>query len=395
VSSTFAITDIPRFKSIFIQLGSEGHKIRVAGEIHRAVEEIERARPELVIFQNHLSGLAADIVLKHLKGRNGNSRCRYALISQPESFPPEFATQLAGIIDPTLPDEQIKSLIVKLLANQPVAHTFNTLAEPFIQQQIEAKQFANASPDSHTEDELPLLTYSMPRRPNKSIISAFSQHLDTSVDDLHEGSSSSQETAIRNAGFRHVPLAIEDLDPPAPKRNLMLWLSAAVVVIVIIVTVIQNNPKQKQIAIEPARQQGTSVTTQPDIQKPASSQQQPHARLSQLPSFIVRSALDKEYGARNPGWERYLQTNGEFRVFRELDGSIKAFQLIDRSPKGVTETSYNSMLQELTGITSMRPAASEIKDGFEIRRGDLAGIQLVQYRDAKNGKIRGFVLTWP
>jgi hypothetical protein len=215
------------------------------------------------------------------------------------------------------------------------------------------------------------------------------------VDDLHESSSSPQETAIRNAGFRHVPLAIEDFDPPAPKRNMMLWLSVAVVVIVIIVTVIQNSPKQKQIAIEPAKPQVASVSTKPEVQRPNSSQQQPRVRLSQLPSFIVRSTLDKEYGARNPGWERYLQANGEFRVFRELDGSIKAFQLIDRSPKGVTEASYNTMLQELAGVTSMRPAASETKDGFEIRRGDLAGIQLVQYRDAKNGKIRGFVLTWP
>ena len=69
--------------------------------------------------------------------------------------------------------------------------------------------------------------------------------------------------------------------------------------------------------------------------------------------------------------------------------------MIDRSGAGIQESFYISILKELAGATAMRPTSSEIKEGYEIRRGDLAGLQLVQYRDAQGGRMRGFVITWP
>ena len=69
--------------------------------------------------------------------------------------------------------------------------------------------------------------------------------------------------------------------------------------------------------------------------------------------------------------------------------------MIDRSGAGIQDAFYISVLKELAGATAMRPTSSEIKEGYEIRRGTVAGLELVQYRDAQGGRLRGFVVTWP
>ncbi len=107
------------------------------------------------------------------------------------------------------------------------------------------------------------------------------------------------------------------------------------------------------------------------------------------------SGLDPSYGKEHPGWESYRGATSEYRVFREPDSTIKAIQVIDRSGSGMQESFYISALKELAGATAMRTTSSEIKEGYEIRKGEVAGLQLVQYRDAQGGRLRGFVVTWP
>jgi hypothetical protein len=118
-------------------------------------------------------------------------------------------------------------------------------------------------------------------------------------------------------------------------------------------------------------------------------------RLKTLPSFIPADSADPGYTEDNPGWTSYHGQANEFRIFREQDGTIKALQVIDRSGAGIQDTFYRSILKELAGASAVRTSSSEIKEGYEIRRGAVAGLELVQYRDAKGGRLRGIVITWP
>ena len=62
-----AITDIPRMTALFERLARQIPGLTVVSEIHRGIEELESRKPELVFIQNHLAGLSADILHKHLK----------------------------------------------------------------------------------------------------------------------------------------------------------------------------------------------------------------------------------------------------------------------------------------------------------------------------------------
>lgn len=43
----------------------------------------------------------------------------------------------------------------------------------------------------------------------------------------------------------------------------------------------------------------------------------------------------------------------------------------------------------------MHTISSEVKEGYEIRRGTVAGLELLHYRDAQGGRLRGVVISWP
>ena len=133
------------------------------------------------------------------------------------------------------------------------------------------------------------------------------------------------------------------------------------------------------------------------LQQPGNGQLLSHGpgRLRKPPSFLPLSGLDPSYSREHPGWQSYKGLTNEYRVFKEMDGTIKAIQIIDRSGGGIQDSFYTSALKELAGATSMRTTSSEIKEGYEIRKGEVAGLQLVQYRDAQGGRLRGFVVTWP
>jgi len=151
--------------------------------------------------------------------------------------------------------------------------------------------------------------------------------------------------------------------------------------------------KMDSIAVTPpAPQKIISVTRQ----LPSLPVLQARDRLRKLPGFIPKEGLDQAYSKDNPGWENYRGLTNEYRIFRDKSGKIQAIQVIDRSGAGIQEVFFSSALQELAGVTTISAPSSEIKEGYEIRRGTVGGLQLLQYRDAQDGgRMRGFVITWP
>lgn len=437
--TTLVITDIPRLAALFEQIAAERGSLMVVSEIHRGIEELERIKPGLIIIQNHLSGLSADIVHKHLKSRLGKRKARFALISPSETLEVELSARFEAILDPALSDEQLEQLITSLLTRpdtsqakeiKPVSSILelplpmvDEAALPDLQPPNELTAATDTS--SHPEQPDTLLlpelaasrvpeaealpdpgTYARPRLPNRSIISAFSQHLETTADELQPRpapfADRAEELAIRD--LHHEPHLPQTDQQPAPLfRRTGFWLVTGTVALVVLITLFQQSPRstKKEVSTpQPPLTVQRPAEAPPTAQQPVASNQpalQSHGggRPRSLPSFIPQSGIDPAYSKDNPGWSSYHGQTNEYRVFREKDGTIKAVQVIDRSGAGVQDGFYVTVLKELAGVTSMHPTSSEIKEGYEIRRGTVAGLDLVQYRDAQGGRLRGFVVTWP
>lgn len=415
-----AITDIPRMTAFFERMVQQYPDLIVVNEIHRGIEELENRKPEVVLIQNHLSGLSADILHKHLKSRLGPHKARFGLISAAATLDVAISAQFETILDPALNDTQLEQALVRILQRQPPpgprdSTTLNQPAvasaipdqdpEPALQQQLIPSV---AAAPAAADDEPPAdpLTYEMPRRPGLSIISDFSKQLDTRSDAVRTEPAlfAEREQELRIRDLHQEPHLITDFEEPQPwYRKTPFILVSVTLVLVVAISLFQHRAslppkaapaaKPSPAATPPAAVTAPAVQPQPDLKQGLSSHGAGRPR--NLPSFVPREGRDPGYGKENPGWENYHSQTSEYRIFREKDGTIKAIQVIDRSGAGIQESFYISILKELAGATTMRPTSSEIKEGYEIRRGDLAGLQLVQYRDAQGGRMRGFVITWP
>lgn len=424
--STLVITDIPRISALFERIAVERDDLVVVSEIHRGIEALEQHGPDLIIIQNHLSGLSADILHKHLKSRLNRRKARFALISPSESLDVELSGRFETILDPALSDEQLESTIEQLL-NQPAMPARSATSQVSSILELPPTADLEVTPESATDtvqfsptpaapaDNLAPatlttaaepLTYDRPRRPNLSIISAFSQHLESTVEEVQPRSAARAELDD-TAPIDQLPpepfVLTDDQRPSVPSlvRRTSFWLVVGTVVLVVIITLVQQRPRSAQQVSLPDAPSAQAPLNSGILPAPSAAGEQGRlpshglVRPKSLPSFIPADSIDPAYGKDNPGWESYHGQANEFRLFREQDGAIKALQVIDRSGAGMQDAFYNSILKELAGVSTMRPSSSEIKEGYDIRRGTAGGLELVQYHDAQGGRLRGIVITWP
>lgn len=425
------ITDIPRMTALFERVALVCPDLTLVNDIHRGIEDLDRRRPDLVIFQNRLSGLSADILHKHLKSRLGSRRTRFVLISTSESLDVDLSARFDAILDPALDDAQLEQSILRLtglagpqdgpLPPEPDVGAVAS-AKPVMPDEARLSPVAGGEKvggtfplalpvdlqrDDEESPETPLV-YELPKRTGRKIVSEFSLQLEQQgADHVQQPVPQEmyEEPPVRR-NLHQPPHVIVDSDRIRPwyHRTAPL-LIAATLAVVLAVSVVQYRsgkaPAEQSQEAPPGasavQQAVSSSTVSTSAPSPARQNLASHGggRPRTLPGFVPRDGHDPSYGRQHPGWELYLGTTSEHRVFRESDGSIKALQIIDRSGVGVQESFYTSVLKELAGVTAMRPTSSEVKEGYEIRRGEVAGLQLVQYRDAQGGRLRGFVITWP
>ena len=417
-----AITDIPRMSDLFERLAQQHQGLVVVSEIHRGIERLESIQPEVVIIQNHLAGLSADILHKHLKSRLGRRKVRFALISTSDLLDVELSSRFELILDPALSDEQLEQVMQKLFMARETSLPQTQQARLEKPESSEIAKDLSLLPQQHDTTEKTSFvastdgilseagTYELPKRPGLKIISDFSKQLDTNAVDFKPipapPSYREQELSVKD--LHRIPHLIDDDDNPQPwYRRTGVLLVMTTLVVVVAVSLYQNRTLKQdtnKIAAPDAHTAPKAApATVPATSAPemiTNTTRQPlgshgEGRPRTLPGFIPKEGLDQSYSKDNPGWDSYRGQTSEYRVFREKNGAIKAIQVIDRSGAGIQETFYTSVLKELAGAAAMRPTSSEIKEGYEIRHGEVAGLQLVQYRDAQGGRMRGFVITWP
>ena len=131
------------------------------------------------------------------------------------------------------------------------------------------------------------------------------------------------------------------------------------------------------------------VTQVPAVQNSISASQR--QELTVLPSFIPLAGHDRQFASQKPGWERYVGTDSEFRVFRSA-GKIKAVQVLATNSNVISESRLKTILIELTGTSKYRITSREQKLGFQVSRATVnQNVDLLIYR-RKTG-VHAFVVS--
>jgi CheY-like chemotaxis protein len=115
--------------------------------------------------------------------------------------------------------------------------------------------------------------------------------------------------------------------------------------------------------------------------------------IQQLPSFVPVNGRDASFSTQRPGWERYVDSRRDVRVFRQ-SGRIKALQVIAPPGQVITEASVKSALRELTGNADFVSGSRERQGNYLLQRsrvGQRGGVLL--YRKIPAEAIVAFVVS--
>ncbi|MBC8019387.1 MAG: hypothetical protein H7X83_12825 [Verrucomicrobia bacterium] len=147
-----------------------------------------------------------------------------------------------------------------------------------------------------------------------------------------------------------------------------------------------SGPSAQPVVVAPAARPPEPVIT---VQKPLS----PPARKTAvpLPAFIPQAGLDSSFASQKPGWERYVDTTMDYRVYRPV-GKIKALQVLGLKNHDIGESRLKSILIELLGVGEYRVTSRGQKLGYHVSRATVGQkAELLIYR--KNTTIRAFVVS--
>jgi hypothetical protein len=134
-----------------------------------------------------------------------------------------------------------------------------------------------------------------------------------------------------------------------------------------------------------------AVQPVPIAQKPAQTKAHKTSLPAILPAFIPREGLDESYAAKNPGWERYIGKQSEFRVFSD-GGKIKAVQILATAANVIPDSLVKTVLTELTGSKDYQIASKTNESGFLVLRGSAAKKTAVIFY-TKESDVLAFVVS--
>ena len=132
------------------------------------------------------------------------------------------------------------------------------------------------------------------------------------------------------------------------------------------------------------------------IPKPAAEPKPATGFNSALPSFVPLKGRDSSYAISKPGWERYVNSAREVRVFRAND-RIKAVQIMAGRGKTLDSGFLETVLQELVGSSTHTLGPRELKQGYQgymVQQGSVGKkAELIVYRKKQTDAIVAFVVS--
>lgn len=118
------------------------------------------------------------------------------------------------------------------------------------------------------------------------------------------------------------------------------------------------------------------------------------AGIKTVPPFTAGAKLDAAYGKKHPGWQRYVDSKAEYKLFKEAD-LYKALQVIARGKEPVSDQLFKRMLLEFSGGDSFQVESAVQKGDYLVERGVAkGGAALTVYRKSNDHKMKALVLYY-
>lgn len=179
-----------------------------------------------------------------------------------------------------------------------------------------------------------------------------------------------EEEAVQlEAAQEGIPWAFEG--EPFVKKSTWKWYQVVELLLVLCLSaggwylIKQKSPAAQSGAKEAASATApSSLSPSSGAKKPVTAQAQ-QAETAQLPAIIPIAGLDPSFAAQNPGWERYVGKESEFRLFSS-EGKLKAVQVTAAKGHVLSESLLKTILVELTGSGKYSVTSREEKLGFQL-----------------------------
>ena len=400
-----------------------GVTLRMATTLADLPADISSAPPELLLLQNRLSGLSAEILSRHIRKQ----------LTDPEKTTLVVLTESAGdapeeiTIETAVTDEELLAAIASLITKG--RHEKNTLPEIPVGQPVVAAPAEDPVPVAHADREADrsVVTDSHPADASDVVslgnVAAVGTAATKETVSTHTPPLKFQEEldSLTGGGISpDQPGASADLRRPAPGGRNWRWpiiciVAIAVVTIIILSTRVPPTAPVPQPGASPLEAAGKVPTGKgegviaPDAAgnakiaptpgenvspaPPSSPDREKIIRRTELPRFIPPQSRVPEGNAK-PGWEKYVTASSEFRIFRQ-GREIKALQAIDLTGKGLSRSFFTRAILEMAEVRDYRLLSKEIKGEYLVKKGSLAAnASVILYKKKDDTQLKAFVIHY-
>ncbi|ACM19669.1 hypothetical protein Geob_1309 [Geotalea daltonii FRC-32] len=334
-------------------------------------EEVKSGSPAVIFIQNRLSGLSGDILARHLRTFFSSEAGSVILLSADNSDSPQALKFVDDCIDLNQSDAEVALRVTEALNNHMCKSGSNTP-----DMAISGGPGAPA-PVTEVTDRVSLSGDQISLQQKATVDSPFLDKLEGALTDLE-------------------PFPIQDRTPPpseshyaeragdfvieeeTPRQRVWFYLGISIVFAASLYFFIGG---KLQVNRKPSTTSATATIPRTEA----------GPGMTRLPAFIPTSRPDLAYGKEHPGWERYLDSSNEFKVFRK-NGVISALQIIDRSAKGLSGSFVRNVLHESAAAVSYSITSTEVKGNYIIEKGVTDKASVIVYRRRSDRQMKAFVL---
>jgi hypothetical protein len=315
--------------------------------------------------------------------------------------------QLAEMISENARDQQIIEL-ANATARNVIAKNISSPSEPTdssVQIALPAISLESEAPDVHRAGNHSKTPSAVPRIPVSAVHAALpvQKHSTSTTPDVQPPPISPADFRIeRERGSKIVAqgesLRTFEMNHRSKTATRKRYLIMVVVIMLCLLAggwhLVKKNRSLEQSRIIESPQAtvseltAQSVTPLPVTQKSISTAQR---ETTALPSSIPLEGHDPDFAAKKPGWERYIGSDYEYRVYRS-GSRLKAIQVLATNGGVIGEPRLKLLLTELTGTGEYHITLQEQKHGFQLTHAIVnRKADLLIYR--KNTAIHAFVVS--
>jgi hypothetical protein len=338
------IADQPRLHDLFQVAESQPEiSLKIVTDLAQADIEVTTVAPAAIFIQDHFCGLSGAIISRHFRNCLLSSETRIIVFAGSDEDQEDAIQRADLVLDVGRTDEALISSISNILVELQFGRDESKLTSKF-QQEMDTK---TPSPMSlHDLETLP-------------------DHFDCLVKE--------PTSQLHNRNWPH--------------WKVFLLLAFFLGISFYSYSLVKSSvPNKQSFSLTPAPR--TSATTPQQTTSTASSKQTKPPSLS----FLNNAKVDSRYGTSHPGWERYLTSSIEYRVFRDK-GNIKALQVIGRSGASLSTEMVKKVVREITGATNYNIDSKAEEGDYFIEKGIVPPKgKLILYRRKPEQKVNALVI---